>query len=558
MHLATLRHARLTLPITERMHQNFTRLHVGLTIGAALEELRRNPPRSRIQYFYVVDDDNRLQGVVPTRQLLLGNPLAPLKDIMISKVVTIPANATVLEACEFFIQHRLLAFPVVDDNGRLLGLVDIELYNEELSRLEESTAASRLVAPVRRFLQVEAAGGIILLAVTVVAMLLANSPLAEPVQHFWETHVSIRVGTFALDESLLHWINDGLMTLFFFVVGLEIKREMVMGELAEPRKALLPVVAALGGMAMPALVYSLVLMGGQGWQGWPVPTATDIAFVVGVLILLGPRVPGGLKIFLLTLAIADDIGAVVLIAVVFSKPIDVTALALGIGGLGLVAMLRWFGVRSFGVYILVGIATWLSFLHSGIHPTVAGVFLGLLTPARLGLVRRVRVDMARELTARIAGEGNQQPAAQGITSPLEQLETALHPWVAFVIMPIFALANAGVTIQGTNLANPVTLGVALGLLVGKPLGIVLFSFLSSRLGLTRLPAGVNWGILVGAGCLGGIGFTMSLFIAGLAFEEAMRDQAKIGILLGSTTSGFLGSALLLIYLPSREGTPQDI
>jgi len=558
MHLATLRHARLTLPITERMHQNFTRLHVGLTIGAALEELRRNPPRSRIQYFYVVDDDNRLQGVVPTRQLLLGNPLAPLKDIMISKVVTIPANATVLEACEFFIQHRLLAFPVVDDNGRLLGLVDIELYNEELSRLEESTAASRLVAPVRRFLQVEAAGGIILLAVTVVAMLLANSPLAEPVQHFWETHVSIRVGTFALDESLLHWINDGLMTLFFFVVGLEIKREMIMGELAEPRKALLPVVAALGGMAMPALVYSLVLMGGQGWQGWPVPTATDIAFVVGVLILLGPRVPGGLKIFLLTLAIADDIGAVVLIAVVFSKPIDVTALALGIGGLGLVAMLRWFGVRSFGVYILVGIATWLSFLHSGIHPTVAGVFLGLLTPARLGLVRRVRVDMARELTARIAGEGNQQPAAQGITSPLEQLETALHPWVAFVIMPIFALANAGVTIQGTNLANPVTLGVALGLLVGKPLGIVLFSFLSSRLGLTRLPAGVNWGILVGAGCLGGIGFTMSLFIAGLAFEEAMRDQAKIGILLGSTASGLLGAALLLIYLPSREGSPQDI
>jgi NhaA family Na+:H+ antiporter len=485
------------------MHQGFTRLRAGQTVGEAVDWLRRYPPPGRIIYFYVVDDEARLLGVVPTRRLLLSPPEAPLTHIMVKKVVTVPAEATVLDACEFFVQHRLLAFPVVDEWQRVLGVVDVDLYTEELSRLDRTTPVKRLVAPLARFFQVEASGGVVLLAFTAAAIVLANSPLAAACASFWQAPVGVRLGGLTLEKPLLLWVNDGLMTLFFFVVGLEIKRELVAGELADPRKALLPVVAALGGMVVPAIVYSLCRWGGPGRHGWGVPMATDIAFVVGLLTLLGPRVPNGLKVLVLTLAIADDIGAVLVIAVAYSTDISFWALAASGGGLGLVVILRWLGARSIAVYAALGAGVWLAFLKSGVHPTVAGVLLGLLTPARAGLRRRVLLDVVSDLYARLRGQRGAPAGQAQAVSPLERLEAALHPWVAFAVMPLFALANAGVRVEPAAMATPVALAVALGLVLGKPLGIVLFSLASVRLGLTRLPGGVNWKVLVGAGCLGG-------------------------------------------------------
>jgi len=554
MRTPTLTRGRLSDPVTSRMNQDFTRLQVDQTVGEALEWLRRHPPPERIIYFYVVDGANRLRGVVPTRRLVLSPPETPLADIMVGKTVALPSAATVLDACEFFIQHRLLAFPVVDEDKRLLGVVDVDLYTEQLSQLDQATAVGRLVAPLVRFLHIESSGGLVLLAFTAVALVLANSPLAERFHSFWETPVGFTVGGFVLIKPLLLWINDGLMTLFFFVVGLEIKREILTGELADPRKALLPVVAALGGMVLPAAVYALIMRGRPGSHGWGVPMATDIAFVVGFLTLLGPRVPNGLKVLLLTLAIADDLGAVLVIAAVYTTGLNFFALGLAGAGLGLMALLLWLGVRSGPVYAILVAGVWLGFLKSGVHPTVAGVLFGLLTPTRPGMGRRVFLDVVSDLYARLRGgqRGAAHKAPEAV-SPLERLEATLHPWVAFVIMPLFAAANAGVRIEAAGLATPVALAVAAGLILGKPLGIVLFSWASVRLGATRLPEGVNWKMMVGAGCLGGIGFTMSLFIAGLGLEGTLLDEAKIGILTGSAVSAALGCALLLAFLPRKSG-----
>jgi NhaA family Na+:H+ antiporter len=552
MDLPPLTTPRLAAPVTGRMYQGLTRLRAGQTVGEALDWLRRNPPPGRVIYFYVVDSEGRLLGVVPTRRLLLSPPEAPLTDIMVKKVVTVPAEATVLDACEFFVQHRLLAFPVVDEQHRILGVVDVDLYTEELSRLDRATPVGRLVAPLARFFRVEASGGVVLLAFTAAALVLANSPLSAAFASFWQAPVGVRLGGFALEKPLLLWVNDGLMTLFFFVVGLEIKRELVAGELADPRKALLPVVAALGGMVVPAAVYALCVRGGPGRHGWGVPMATDIAFVVGLLTLFGPRVPNGLKVLLLTLAIADDIGAILVIAVAYSTDISFWALAAAGGGLGLVLVLRWLGARSVAVYAVLGAGVWLAFLKSGVHPTVAGVLLGLLTPARAGLRRRVLLDVVSDLYARLRGQRGAPEGQAEAVSPLERLEAALHPWVAFAVMPVFALANAGVRVEPAALAMPVALAVALGLVLGKPLGIVLFSLASVRLGLTRLPGGVSWKVIAGAGCLGGIGFTMSLFIAGLALENEALAAGKIGILSGSALSAALGASLLLCFLGKEE------
>jgi NhaA family Na+:H+ antiporter len=380
-----------------------------------------------------------------------------------------------------------------------------------------------------RFLHAESSGGLVLLACTVVALVLANSPLEATYESVRQTTAGISVGNFSLTEPLLLWINDGLMALFFLVVGLEIKREIVSGELSDPRKALLPVVAAVGGMVVPAAFYAVGIWGGPGAHGWGVPMATDIAFVVGFLTLLGPRVPSGLKVLLLTLAIADDIGAVLVIALVYSGGIHLMPLVLAACGLGLIALLLWLGVRSLAVYAVLAAAVWLGFFESHVHPTVAGVLLGLLAPARPGTGRPAPVSL----------------------SPAERLENALHPWVAFVIMPLFALANAGVRVRPEMLGGPrVALAVILGLVVGKPLGIVLFSWAAVRVRLARLPEGMTWKVMVGAGCLAGIGFTMSLFVAGLAFPEAaMLDEAKVGVLAGSALSAALGCGLLLGFLP---------
>lgn len=522
-----------------------------------MDRLRRYPPPGRVIYFYVVDKDGCLQGVVPTRRLVLSPPGRAVADIMIEKPMTLPASATVLDACEFFIQHRLLAFPVVDAEGRLIGVVDIDLYTEELGRLERTTVVGRLVEPFVRFMHIESSGGLVLLAATVAALLLANSALSTSFHAIRETRAGLTLGGFALIEPLRFWINEGLMTLFFFIVGLEIKRELVSGELAELRKALLPVMAAIGGMVFPAAVYAFTLWGRPGRGGWGVPMATDIAFVVGFLTLLGPRVPNGLKALLLTLAIADDIGSVLVIAAVYSESITVGPIALAGAGLALVLLLRWLGLRSVMAYTVIGAGIWYSFLRSGVHPTVAGVLLGMLTPTRPQLGRGILRDVVSDLYDRLRGiqRGTPQRTPEP-ASPAERLEQVLHPWVAFVIMPVFALANAGVRIEASELSTPVALAVAAGLVLGKPLGIVLFSYASVRMGLTKLPDGVDWRTMLGAGCLGGIGFTMSLFIAGLALEGALLDEAKIGILVGSAVSAILGCLLLTAALRGRPVRPR--
>ncbi|MBY0232010.1 MAG: Na+/H+ antiporter NhaA, partial [Gemmataceae bacterium] len=394
--------ARLSDPIVSRLRQDFTRLRAGQSVAEALAGLRREPPSGRIIYFYVVDEADRLLGVVPTRRLLLADPVEPVDAVMVRQVVALPSSATVLDACEFFIQHRFLALPVVDGDGRLLGVVDVDLYTDALVRLERGTPVGRLVAPLARFFRIEAAGGVVLLACSVLALVLANSPWAGAVEAFWHQKAGFRFGDHRLEMSLLHWINDGLMTLFFFVVGLETKREIVSGELADPRKALLPVVAAGGGMAVPAALFVLWLRGGPGTHGWAVPTATDIAFVVGILTLLGPRVPHGLKVMLLTLAIADDLGAVLVIALAYSGEIALPWLGAVAGLLLLVWLMRVLGFRGFASYWVAGAAVWLAFVASGLHPTLAGVVLGLMTPAR-GLRRRLPVDMVADRLAGLEG-----------------------------------------------------------------------------------------------------------------------------------------------------------
>lgn len=399
---------------------------------------------------------------------------------------------------------------------------------------------------------------------TAAALGLANSPWAEAFRGFWQTHLRIGIGPWGLDESLLHWVNDALMTIFFFVVGLEIKREIVAGELRDPKKAALPVMAALGGMIAPASIYWLLLGGQPGASGWGIPMATDIAFVVGFLALLGPRVPFGLKILLLSLAIADDLGAVLVIAVFYSTNISLGALLLAALGFGVTYFLNCLGVRRVAIYVVVGAFIWLAFLKSGIHPTVAGVLLGLLTPASAWVGERALIDVVADVLNSLRADQDGKPeyhhrpllgqlemAARESTSPLERLEASLHPWVAFIIMPVFALANAGVSIELGALGHPVALGVAAGLVVGKPLGILVFSWLAVSVGLARLPSGVTWQVMLGAGCLAGIGFTMSLFVAGLALDGELLDASKIGTLAGSALSAIPGCILLLAFLPRR-------
>jgi NhaA family Na+:H+ antiporter len=394
----------------------------------------------------------------------------------------------------------------------------------------------------------------VLLACVVVALVLANSPWAAGFAAIWHTHLKVGVGDFVLDKDLHFWINEGLMTIFFFVVGLEIKRELVAGELRDPRKRVLPVVAALGGMLVPAVIYLLLRAGRPGAPGWAIPMATDIAFVVGFLALFGPRVPPGLKILLLSLAIADDLGAILVIAVGYTEGVYLPALALAAAGLGAVVALQWLGVRNVSIYVLVGAAIWLAFYKSAVHPTLAGVFLGLLTPARPLLGGRVLVDAMAELSRRAReGQGAGAPDYGETISPLERLEEGLHPWVAFVIVPLFALANSGVGVSLGDLGSPVAVAVIVGLLLGKPLGIVLASWLAVKARLARLPEQVSWAMMAGAGCLAGIGFTMSLFIAALGLQGILLDEAKVGVFAGSALSAAAGCLLLRWALPRGQG-----
>jgi Na+:H+ antiporter, NhaA family len=539
-------------PVTRRMRHDYAHVRPEQTVGEALAWLRQHPPGGRVVYFYVVDGDGVLRGVLPTRRLILAEPTSRVTDIMATKITAVPASATVLEACEFFIFYRLLAFPVVDEAGKLVGVVDIDLYTDELAHLEEIAPVSRWLKPFVRFLHIQSASGIVLMLATAIALVLANSLWATAFTDFWEkTYIKVGIGNFGLDKPLLLWVNDGLMTLFFFLVGLEIKREMVLGELSSWNKAMLPIVAALGGMIAPALIYAALHWGQPTLVGWGIPMATDIAFVVGFLALLGPRVPHTLKVLLLSLAIADDIGATLVIAVVYTKELSLAALAVGAAGFGVVILFRWIGVRAMPVYVVVGTIIWVAFVKSGVHPTVAGVALGLLTPARPELAGRVPIDIAAELFRRIAGYTNEDAVQRPrhLASPLDHLEHQLHPWVAFVIMPVFALANAGVAIDPSALGQPISLAIMAGLVLGKPMGIVLFCWVAVKVGIAQIPPEINNRVLIGAGCLAGIGFTMSLFIAGLAVSDAHLDEAKIGILVGSSISAALGFGLLWTFLP---------
>jgi NhaA family Na+:H+ antiporter len=409
---------------------------------------------------------------------------------------------------------------------------------------------------------------VLLLAATAVALALANSPWRGAYARFWQERIALQLGRFELALSLEHATNDGLMAIFFFVVGMEIKRELVLGELASLRRAMLPVFGALGGMLAPASIYLLLHAGGPAAAGWGIPMATDIAFAVAALALLGRRVPPGLKVFLLALAIVDDLGAVSVIALFYSSGVRASAL-LGAGaGLGLVYALRAAGVRAYAPYWLAGGAVWLAMLGSGIHATVAGVLLGLLTPAtgppeRATLLARVR-RRAEEALERIGSDRPEaehaallrevQQLSREAQSPLELLTSRLHPWVAFLVMPVFALANAGVALEPATLADPlardVALAVAAGLLVGKPAGISLAALLAVRLGLAALPAGVGPGALLGTGLLGGIGFTMALFITVLAFgDPTLAASAKVGVLAASAVAAGAGVLVLASVLP---------
>jgi NhaA family Na+:H+ antiporter len=429
----------------------------------------------------------------------------------------------------------------------------------------------RLVRPLVRFLKIESASGLVLFACTVFAIVLANTPVAENYSKFWHTHLSLEIGTFQLGGEIGHFfVNDLLMTIFFFVVGLEIKRELIAGELRDPRKAALPVAAALGGMLVPAAIYAILLSGEPGVHGWGIPMATDIAFVVGVMALLGKRVPFGLKIMLLSLAIADDIGAVVVIATFYSSNLNFFMMLLAAGGLCVTAILGEIGVRSTAVYAIFGSGVWLAVYKSGIHPTIAGVLLGLMTPATEWVSRTaLRLSIA-DLQAQLASDVQEEVAVEDLellafaaresVSPLERLEHILHPWVGFLIMPLFALANAGVPIVIGELTSPVAVAVALGLFLGKPLGILLFSFIAVKAGIALLPAGVTWRVLLGGGFLAGIGFTMSLFVTGLAFrtEPHFLASGKLGTLIGSICSAIIGTAILVWGLRKPKAVEKRI
>lgn len=435
--------------------------------------------------------------------------------------------------------------------------------------MESSTLADRLVRPLQRFLAIEAASSVLLLAATLIALALANSPWREGWAHFWHQRIAVEIGSFELALSLGHWVNDALMAIFFFVVGLEIKREMTVGELASRERAMLPVFGALGGMVAPALVYLLLQPGGDAARGWGIPMATDIAFAVAALAVLGPRVSPALKVFLLALAIVDDLGAVTVIAVFYTEQIRIAALIAAALGLGLVYAMQLAGVRAYAPYFAVGFLVWLATLASGVHATVAGVLLGLLTPVhalreRRTLIERVR-ERAEEALHRLGDGDSHAKASDALLrevrhlsreaqSPLEYLTHKLHPWVAFVVMPVFALANAGVTLDATTLGDPtglrVALAVALGLFFGKPVGIALFALAAVRLRWAALPAGVSPSALFGAGLLGGIGFTMALFITALAFGESpLSGAAKVGVLSASVLSCAGGLAVLARVLP---------
>jgi NhaA family Na+:H+ antiporter len=464
-------------------------------------------------------------------------------------------------------------------NGTPTFFLNDERYDgawdlESLAELVQKPLGVRVRLLTQEFASLAASGGIVLLICTLIALLWRNSPWGETYVQFWETELAITLSGWTLNESLLHWINDGLMVIFFFVVGLEIKRELTTGELASPRRAALPVAGAIGGMLFPAAIYLLFNAGGPAEPGWGIPMATDIAFTLGILTMLGGRVPLALKIFFTALAIADDLGAILVVAIFYTS--DISLVSLGVAAVFLLGLIGLNRARVYSPlpYVLLGVGLWLAFLESGIHPTVAGVLLAITIPSRspanmrtllaqvitllqsfeLPVAWREQVDSRRQ-----AAVSTLEEITERMQSPAQRLEDRLVPWTTFLILPLFALANAGVVIDPDSigtLTTPLSLGIILGLVIGKPLGITLLTAGSVRLGLASLPGGIGWPQFFSASVLAGIGFTMSLFISGAAFgdQPALQETAKLAILVASIAAAVLGSTLLYLTSPSAEAT----
>jgi NhaA family Na+:H+ antiporter len=429
-------------------------------------------------------------------------------------------------------------------------------------RAKRSAVSRHVLLPVQAVIHNEVVSGLTLLVAAVAALVWANSPWSEGYHAFQALPIAFTFGDFVIAEDLHHWINDGLMAIFFFAVGLEIKREVVSGELAEWRHAAFPVAAALGGMVCPAAIYVAFNIGGDGFRGWGIPMATDIAFALGVLALLGEGIPTQLRIFLLALAIVDDIGAIVVIAVFYTEQLSLPALALGAGVLGCMLLMLKVGFRNPFLYLVAGLLFWGAVFESGVHATIAGVLLGVITPGRRWFSERRFAELAsaqldgltQALDQRHDEEvnavlGRMEELTRETESPLDRLERLVHPWVSFLVLPLFALINAGVTfsvemVQGA-LGSPVTGGVFGGLVIGKAVGIVGMAWIAVRLGVARMPDELGWRDIAGVGVLAGIGFTVALFITELAFQDGEAvEQAKVGILAASALAGIAGYTTL--------------
>ncbi|MDQ3366813.1 MAG: Na+/H+ antiporter NhaA [Myxococcota bacterium] len=429
--------------------------------------------------------------------------------------------------------------------------------------------ARAVFRPLERFLHIEAASGMILVIAAAIALAWANSPWAASYSALWEAPIKLGIGGSGIEFSIRFFVNDVLMAIFFFVVGLEIRREMHAGELSDLRRAALPIAAAIGGMVVPALIYLAFNPSGPASSGWGVPMATDIAFAVGVLALLGSRVPPSLRVFLLALAIIDDIGAILVIAVFYSSGIELTGLGVALLGIGTILGLQRLGVRKVSMYVVPAVVVWAGVYSAGIHPTIAGVIVGLLTPAVAWYGPDRFVEAARKHLGRIAGSTQQKALASDllepmtslrrsqreVLSPVERIESAMHPWVAFGIMPVFALANAGVNVGDAALgAMPlVAVGIGAGLVGGKLVGVVGASMLAVKLGIASLPRGATWRGISVVGLVAGIGFTMALFIAELAFagRPELHGVAKIGVLLASAVAAVATLVMGRLLLDAR-------
>lgn len=425
---------------------------------------------------------------------------------------------------------------------------------------ENKTPIEKIIAPVSKFIHLEYTSGIVLLISVVIAIVWANSSYSESYHHVWEIDFSLAFGENILSKPLHIWINDGLMAIFFFVIGLELKREFMDGELSSLKKASMPMAAALGGMLVPALIYTLINMNSGAGHGWGIPMATDIAFALALLSMAGKNIPTSVKIFLSALAVADDLGAVLVIAFFYTAQVNFTALGIAAIFLACLIIGNRIGIRNSAFYLILGICVWIGFLLSGVHATIAGVLVAFTIPAMTRINENDYSENLRELSYQFEKEipsnstlttPQQHQTIQHVKSlslaaetPLQKIEHALHPWVAFVIMPLFALANAGILIGAdffSSVINPVSIGVAMGLIFGKFIGVLLFTFVMVKTGLGTLPNGATWHHMIGIALLAGVGFTMSLFISSLAFNNPeFVEQAKYGILIASILAGLSG------------------